>query len=233
MNINTDLIVNKIFKCAISSELVKLSQEYRVLAVLRYLFPGVYEQMEHGDKPDLQDKINSTGIEVTAAVQENVMKANRAFAEINKDSSNDQKNSEKITESGYTIHITNGIMSINKTGTADAEKSCFQNAILKKCKKADQYKADYAKIGLAVLLPEIPTRYAEDHLIDWVKELHSEIDKSFNFIYVISYRFCLLYDILSGNTDKKSLKSSDNLSLGKIARMTAEGELTLDSIEWK
>lgn len=234
MNLNTKLVKNKKYNGAIRHELVKVSQEYRVLAVLRYLFPGVYEQMEHGDKPDLQDKTNKVGIEVTAAVQENDMKANRVLAEFDDTSSEKlTKCLDKIINCGYDINIIYGKKSISRSGTADSEKSCFQNAILKKCKKADQYKADYAKIGLAVLLPEIPTSYAEDHLIDWVKELHSEIDKSFDFIYVISYRFCLLYDILSGNTDKKSLKSSDNQLLCIIARMTAEEDLTLDSIEWK
>lgn len=234
MNINTELVKNKKYNVAILHELVKVSQEYRVLATLRYLFPGVYEQMEHGDKPDLQDKTNKVGIEVTATVQENDMKANRVLAEFDETSSEKlTKDLDKIINCGYDINIIYGKKSISRSGTVDSEKSCFQNAILKKCKKADQYKADYAKIGLAVLLPEIPTSYAEDHLIDWVKELHSEIDKSFDFIYVISCRFCLLYDILNGNTDKKSLKSSDNQLLCIIARMTAEEELTLDSIEWK
>lgn len=234
MNINTALIKNKVFKGAISSDLVKTSQEYRVLAVLRYLFPGKFEQMEHGDNPDLQDKVNSAGIEVTVAVQGNDMKANRAFAEIDKYSSDSQRIAvKKITESGYDINNTNGIMSISRSGTADSEKTCLQNAIIKKCKKADKYKKDYARIGLAVLLPEIPTSYAEDHIIDWIKEIHSEIKTSFDLIYVISSRFCIICDIKNDYMDKKCLENTDNQLLCKIARMTAEGDLMLDSIEWK
>lgn len=234
MNISTALIKNKVFNGAISSELVKKSQEYRVLAVLRYLFPGKYEQMKQGDKPDLQDSINHIGIEVTSAVQADDMKANRVLAEFD-DASSEKlpKDLDKIINCGYNINIIYGKMSIIRSGTADSEKTCLQNAIIKKCKKADKYKEDYARISLAVLLPEIPTSYAENHIIDWIKEIHSVIKTSFDLIYVISNRFCIICDIKNDYMDKKCLENADNQSLCKIARMTAEGELTLDSIEWK
>ncbi len=234
MNICTEKIKNKEYNGAISSELVKVSQEYRVLAVLRYLFPGEYDQMEHGDKPDLQDTINHIGIEVTAAVQGDDMKANRALAEIDKHSSNSQRKAQKkIIESGYDINIFNGIPSISKTGTADSEKSCLLNAIINKCKKADKYKGNFAKIGLAVVLPEIPTSDAEKNIDDWIKEIHSQIESSFDLIYVISHRFCIVYDIKNEYMDKKCLKKTDYCLLCKIARMTAEGDLTLNNSEWK
>ena len=233
MNINTALIKNKVFEGAISSELVKASQEYRALAVLRYLFPGKFEQMEHGDKPDLQDNINHIGIEVTSAVQADDMKASRLLAEFDENSCEKlTKDLDKIINCGYDINIIYGKMSISRLGTADSEKTCLQNAIIKKCKKADKYK-DYARIGLAVLLPEIPTSYAEDHIIDWIKEIYSEIKTSFDLIYVISNRFCIICDIKNDYMDKKCLENTENQLLCKIARMTAEGELTLDSIEWK
>ena len=234
MNINTDLIKNKKFNGAISNDIVNVSQEYRVLAILRYLFPGEYEQMEHGDKPDLQDKIKSFGIEVTAAVQETDMKANRVLAEFDETSSEKfPKDLDKIINCGYDINIIYGKMSISRSGTADSEKTCLQNAIIKKCKKADKYKKKYARIGLAVLLHEIPTSYAENHIIDWIKEIQSEIKISFDLIYVISNRFCITCDIKNDHMDKKCLKNTDNQLICRIARMTAEGELTLDSIEWK
>ena len=233
MNINTDLIKNKKFNGAISNDIVNVSQEYRVLAILRYLFPDKYEQMKKREKPDLQDEINHIGIEVTSAVQENDMKANRAFAELDKTSNKNRKNNiKKISESGYEIHNTNGILSISKCESTDLEKDCLQNAIFKKCGKYDTYKKNFKTIGLAVLLPEIPTSYAEDHIIDWIKEIHSSMKTSFDIIYVISSRFCIICDIKNDYMDKKCLKNMENELLCKIARMTAEGELTLDSIEW-
>lgn len=234
MNINTDLIRNKKFKRAISDELLKESQEYTVLAVLRYLFPGKYEQMKHADKPDLQDKNNSIAIEVTVAVQESDMKANRAFAKIDKTTSESQEiATTKITECGYEINKTNEIMSIVKGGTSDSEKHGLHKAILNKCKKANNYKMDFHSSGLAVLLSEIPTSDTENHIIDWLKEIHSEIESSFDFIYVISHRFCIMYDIKNDIIGRKCLRSTENRMLRTIARMTAEGEITLESDEWK
>lgn len=56
MKIDTDQIKNKKFTAPIKSELQKHSQEYRVLATLRYLFPNRFENMVTGEAPDLQDK---------------------------------------------------------------------------------------------------------------------------------------------------------------------------------
>ncbi|MCR5478662.1 MAG: hypothetical protein K6F27_02230 [Ruminococcus sp.] len=234
MNINTELIINKKYEGVISNRLVKISQEYRVLAVLRYLFPGKYEQMKHGDKPDLQDTINRIGIEVTTAVQEDDMKASRTFAEIDKSSrENLQKSLDKIKKCGYEIYDTSGIMHIVKSGTIEAEKNCLCNAILKKCKKANNYEKDFKVIGLAVLFPDNPTRQTEEDIIKWIKELHPEIEQYYKFVYVISSQFCLMYDIKSENIDKKILDKTVNRLLWTIARMTAEGEITLESDEWK
>lgn len=68
MKIDTNKIKNKRFTTPIESELQKHSQEYRVLATLRYLYPNRFENMITSESPDLQDKENSIGIEVTAAV---------------------------------------------------------------------------------------------------------------------------------------------------------------------
>lgn len=80
MRIDTDLIKNKNYIYPIQSSVIKHSQEYITLATLRYLFPQRYETMIKGESPDLQDSVNGIGIEVTAAVRENDMKASRALA---------------------------------------------------------------------------------------------------------------------------------------------------------
>ncbi len=88
MNIYTDLVQNKQFGHSIQSNLLKHSQEYRVLATLRYLFPQKYKNMNTGESPDLQDLESGIGIEVTAAVREDDMKATCAFSKLHRASSN-------------------------------------------------------------------------------------------------------------------------------------------------
>ena len=85
MKINTDLIKNKKFTFPIDATLLKRSQEYRVLATLRHLYPNSFEAMTTGESPDLQDSMNEMGIEVTCAVAENDMRASRAFSQLHQE----------------------------------------------------------------------------------------------------------------------------------------------------
>lgn len=166
MKIQTDLVSNNKFKGPIKAALRKHFQEYRVLATLRHLFPGKYDTMLTGESPDLQDCINSIGIEVTAAVRENDMRAASAFSKLCRDRNNQQLK-DTIDKSGYSIvQSTVGGLTINTTGASDGEKKCFQESIRKKRAKFQQYKAKFELLGLAVILPEIPTLAAETHLLD-------------------------------------------------------------------
>lgn len=87
-------------------------------------------------------------------------------------------------------------------------------------------------MGLAILLPETPTSYAENHLSEWISEILDESVNLFDFVYVISHRFCLYYDTQEGNAEKHPLTQDESRSLATIGRMTAEGELLMTDIEW-
>ena len=95
MKIDSDLIKNKNYTIPIEPSILKHSQEYNVLASLRYLFPHKFESMVTGESPDLQDIVNGIGIEVTAAVRENDMKASRAFATLRKGDNKSIKNTKR------------------------------------------------------------------------------------------------------------------------------------------
>lgn len=55
MKINTDLVKGKKYSSAVKPNTLKHSQEYRVLATLRYLYPAKFDTMITGEAPDLQD----------------------------------------------------------------------------------------------------------------------------------------------------------------------------------
>ena len=173
MKINTDLVKNKKFSSAILPSLLKHSQEYRVLATLRYLYPTNFDEMITGESPDLQDCVNGIGIEVTVAVNENDMKASRAFSELYQGKPKDiERRKNTIESSGYSfVPLIDEKVAIATSGTADGEKHFFQESIRRKTKKLKQYRTNFEKIGLAVILPEIPTSYAEGHLSEWISEL--------------------------------------------------------------
>ena len=78
MNLNTERVEKFRFTGAIESALQKDSQEYYVLAVLRYLFPIKYSRVITGSARFAREEI---GVEVTIAEDEKTMKTNRAFAQ--------------------------------------------------------------------------------------------------------------------------------------------------------
>lgn len=91
MNIETDLVKKKEFSTSINSGIQKHSQEYKVLAILRYLYPQKFSTMINGEAPDLQDNENGVGIEVVSAAQENDMRASRAFSELHQTKGGDNE----------------------------------------------------------------------------------------------------------------------------------------------
>lgn len=234
MIINTDLVISKKFDFPIKSSVLKHSQEYKVLATLRYLFPEKFETMVTGEAPDLQDSINCVGIEVTSSVRENDMKVSRAFSELCQGKEKEaEKNKNIIKSNGYSyIPITDDKVMISTMGTSDGEKYFFQESIRRKTKKLEQYKSKFKKIGLAIILPEIPTSYAEEHFSEWILEVFNANDSLFDFVYILSHRFCIYYDVQEDVLERYSITSEENKLLSIIARMTSEGELSLNDLEW-
>ena len=137
MKINTDLVKGKKYCSAIKPNTLKHSQEYRVLATLRYLYPSKFDTMITGEAPDLQDSASSTGIEVTAAVKEDDMKVSRAFSELNQGKPKDiEKRKNIIKSSGYfSVPLKDEKVAISTSGTADGEKRFFKKAYEERRKK--------------------------------------------------------------------------------------------------
>lgn len=123
MKIDTEKIKNKKFIVPIEAKLQKYSQEYRVLSTLRYLFLNRFKKMVKGESPDLQDKENGIGIEVTAAVDWRDMRAAREFAKLQQENGDIEKHKKAITSSGYFfLPIKKDKVAIYTSGTLEKEK---------------------------------------------------------------------------------------------------------------
>ena len=127
MKINTDLVKGKKYCSAIKPNTLKHSQEYRVLATLRYLYPSKFDTMITGEAPDLQDSASSTGIEVTAAVKEDDMKVSRAFSELNQGK---PKDIEKISSNQADISLS--LLKMKRLRYLPLELPTERNAFFKK-----------------------------------------------------------------------------------------------------
>lgn len=236
MNIFTNKVKDKVFHGPISSELFKHSQEYRALATLRYCFPGQYETMSVSESPDLQDKENDVGIEVTVAVQGSDMQATDAFSKLRhtKDNAQQDKLTNLIRSCGFSIDsMPCGIPIISTAGTSEGEKYIFQKSLINKLGKLQDYKNSFNTVGLVMILKEIPTTEAENNLIEWIQEVNQEENDFYDFIYIISCRFCIYFENKTNYSLKRIITKAESELLQTIGRMTAEKELTLESQEWK
>lgn len=121
MNIETDLVKKKVFSSSMNPSIQKHSQEYKVLAILRYLYPQKFSTMINGEAPDLQDNENGVGIEVVSAASENDMRASRAFSELHQ-----TKGGDKV-RSGSGQVATN-LCQYKERKSESAHRGAFLNA---------------------------------------------------------------------------------------------------------
>ena len=233
MNINTERVRKRGFNGVIKSELKKKSQEYRVLATLRYFYREIFEDFVPAESPDLQNSILSVGIEVTTAVYPEDMKATVAFSDLRRKDNLKAKN--RFSQTGYNLKKLGSVCVLESPlGTANDEKCFFQRAIRKKHNKLNVYRNMFKKVGLAIILEEIPSSEFECDCVKWLKEVCSNInDPHFDFYIVLSYRFIVLYQIESDKEEKQIISTDENRSLLTIGRMTAEGDLSLSDVEWQ
>lgn len=237
MNLNTERIKNKRFTNAIDSETSKKSCEYRVLATLRYLYSDMYNNMKNDDSPDLQDKVNNVGIEVTKSCNDKEMAASSAYYKLMRcDELEVIEEQRRIINKNNCslIETDDGTRHMLSFGTYYDEKNFFQNAIKKKLDKLDKYKKSYEKVGLAILIEDIPCYEFIDNIKINIDEVYNNNNKFYDFIYVISSSFCIYYDINEEIYEKKELTKDESLKLKTIGRMTAEKEIDIENdVEWK
>ena len=234
MNLNTERVEKFRLTGAIESALQKDSQEYYVLAVLRYLFPIKYSQVITGERPDLQGE--EIGVEVTIAEDEKTMKTNRAFAQYC-EGINKEKNKKKIEKlQQYRLEEKNDCKLLNSGGGGIdvLEKTLLQMAVVRKNKSVKKYLDQrFQRMELAVLKTEIPSSEFRKNVINWVQEVSKDNNvEIFDRIYVIGGDSCFWYN-RDGSFGKKEISKEISGKLKKIARMTAEKILTLDDMEWK
>ena len=233
MYLETERVRNKRYTGAVASRLQKHSQEYFVLAALRYFYPQKFDGLVLDESPDLQDCSNSIGIEVTIAVSQKEMKASREFSKLKRMTSAEERRRiiEKIGAIGHSVKKTPIGNVLSSSGSSSiSEKQNFQVAVSKKLKKLDSYRKSCDKVGLAIYLVEIPSSEVENECIDWLNEICKK--ETFDFYIVLSHRFFLFYEPGEELIELK-ICSYQRQCLSTIARMTAEKEISLSDIEWQ
>lgn len=231
MKLDTHTVKGKKFTGSISSRLSSTSVEYRALAILRYLYPGKYEEMIKRESPDLQDYTNDVGIEVVFAVDKNEMYSNRLFSEFVHGEKDINQIKEKIGNGQSIVKIAEGKYSLSSGGTYSTERRIFQECIKKKIEKLPIYKEKFNTVGLSIL-SDCLTTLAQENVQNWISEIYENSETFYDFIYVIFPSGCSYYNLKENSYTERTIPEDDYIRLSIIARMTAEGELSLNDEEW-
>lgn len=210
-----------------------LSLELYVLVTLRYLLPDYFSSMEKDESPDLQDGEKGVGIEIVSAAEQKEMWERDIFERFRRESDESKKlvYLQQIEGLGHRLSmLPNGNYSNYTFGTVNVEKMNFINAIKKKVKKAPSYKKNFNSLGLAVVLTEIPTREAEDSFVKWTDEAFSDHGEHFDFVYILSHRFCIYYNLKKKCAQKWDIKDV-YMQLRMIGKKLATNEISMDVLK--
>lgn len=232
MNIFTDRVIRKRFSKAIDTEQSKHSLEYRVLATLRYKYPGKFEHMIQDDSPDLQDEDGSCGVEVVKVCRPEEEKDLREYSKRAKMGSSE---GEKTFKSAiYRMEKRNGNKYlISSAGLClEAERRKIETALSNKEKKADNYRRKFDKVGLALVYTENLLEEVKEEVPQWIKKSDCYQRHKFDFFFFLSEASLISVDSQTGKVSEVEIKAPESLCLKRIARMTVEKELNLDSEEW-
>jgi len=223
----------------IKPNLKKESDEYYVLATLRYYNHERFKDWRHDDAPDLQKSDYSDGIEVTT-IEEG--ESDFQFQCIRNEMKKDNKSEKKISKAKEIIHKNgkeincisingNKIYGLMEGGTSNSVITAISKAIERKREKITNYKNKCQKIGLAIIVESITITDAD--LEPALNFPNSVPDKpQFDAIYILTNSELIIFD----NQEKKKIRvgipKCVRLRIKKISRMTAEKRILLSDPIW-
>lgn len=232
MNINTLRVVNKEITGRIKDEKkLKCSQEYFVLAFLKYKFPGKYKDVIKAEKPDLQGE--KVFVEVTTLETYEDMQANKEFAKFCED--HDEQRATTIEKTGNALryYAVTDFQSLDNGGGYNFEydRLLLDQRVCEKIKKAEGYDKKNRTPELALVKNDRP-------LLEWLEKIDDSLEaivnnqETYETIYILFPEGCIYIE--KGKSPQKVELSQEEYSrLKTIGRMTAEEEIRPDDEEWK
>lgn len=234
MIVFSDRIKQKRFNNGVRPRIRKHSQEYRFLATLQYFYSDRFKSFIVDEIPDLQDRDNSVGIDVTIASSEDDMEAASLFSSLRGKTKEEAERIRGIIEHLHYSIIDRPFKILDAPLlTEKDEKRYFKDAVVKKLEKLKSYREKFNKVGLAIIILDGPTTETEKQLVSYLKEFEKDCFKDhYDFYYILCKRFLLYYDTLNNIVEKKIISTTESRCLSIIGRMTAEHELSMSSVEW-
>lgn len=235
----TDRVKNKKFTNYMDVKLYTAKIEYEAIAFINYFFGERFGKLYRADAPDIQDENDEWGIEVVKVVSENdgrlegeTARYLRAIKENNE--TEQQKYAQKIERDGGTVIGDMVMMAVRSD--AD-EKGVFQNSIQRKLDKLPQYKNKGFKLMGLYMFYESPITFGTPHdRQEWLVAAQDNYVDKYDIAIVVyqddvSWRISF-YNFEFGEFSDQKISDDIVNYIGKLGRMTAEGEVKQDDPEW-
>lgn len=230
MKLNTARVQNKRVNGRIDDKKLKLSQEYFVLAFLKYKFPSKYKDVVHSDRPDLQG--DNVIVEVTTLNADKDMQASKEFAKYIED--RDERRAQMIKSTGNVLRsndVLNAISMVSGGGyNFESDFKLLQNRICKKIDKAKGYEINNQTVELVLVKEDRPLK-------EWLVKMSDSLETIVNNqnvyekVYILFPHSCIYIE--KGKSPNRIVLTRDEyFCLKTIGRMTAEDEITLYDEEW-
>lgn len=226
---------------AIDPRLLKDSQEFYALAVLRALYPSKYTDLKKKteDRPDLKSIRDEYGVEVTTADSNEDNADNRLFSQYR--DSRDEKLKKKIEGHKKQVVEDYGVVHMSSSGgfsetgsengmsAIERENQLLIKSISKKIDSAKKYASKFGALELVVIKNERVPSIWEIGILDCMNKAIEEREVVFKKVYFIYHDTC--YCVTSdGQHEKKHIENTQRLRL--LARLTAEGIISPEDYEW-
>ena len=229
----TDKIRNKTildFPVPVAPEQVKHFREYFALAVLRYVNPEQYNDYDKSDRPDLQSKDKKRGVEVTTATATNDASIDGDYAtyRLTDDDTRKALLGKRIIKHGGSIDSYGVTYTVKSS--AD-EYRIIRDAIVHKNTKINDYKAKgFEYLELFVCFEEPLCPRTEEQMRNLFEETRTA--QTYDLVYLCAPCTLITYQYSNKSCQIIPIAREDYECFGVIARMTLDGDLSLNSLVW-
>ncbi len=213
------------------------SNVYRVLAVLRYVLPEKFNDAFVSEKPDIWG--SGFGVEVTMAANSNEMRINSNYKKFSlqeiKEINEDCRTSSKITIKKIPV-VNREIRMIESGGGVNENSNSLKDLINHSLNiKSKKLEKDYSNningpIDLAIIIPDSIVTIQKNSIVNYV--LFNRNCNKFRTIYVLYTYYLFIIDTVSQTYQCIPFEKDDMNGLRTIARMTAEGIISVNDEEW-
>lgn len=228
MNLRDDIRNYEVIS-ALPMELIKTSREYKVLAFLKYSFPERFSRLQKSEAPDLQEPDGNLAVEVTwggsprdELISGESLKYDHARTEAEK-----EKCLHKIRKNGGDW---DDISISFPVSTVEEDKKNVIEVFKKKLKKVGNYRKNFQRIGLAIIV-DIPLFFFDDS--QWGEWLSDINDNSFDFVALVHWAGVVIYDFKTRVYSNRRISREDVDALNRLGRMAAEGIIKDDDPVWE